>query len=425
MTRRRSLGLSFLSTMLLSVAWGQEPHPDGFYLTSPLTLSSGYDDGFIANSTKYTDIVTLLTGPTFDWIRTTHRTTFTVDYQPEVEIFTSYPGFNAWNHAADLRLTHQINSRWSLDLGDAFYSTMDSTRKLVNSLILLPRGRFDQNASYIALVYHINGATKLTFRVDDAFTTVAIPVVAGRLDNVTNAGTVTLDRNLTSHQQISASYAFVHVSPLSSYSPTSVSFAALGYSYTFNPNFLFRVTAGSIAGSETAFNGSATLEKRLGGVWLAAGYQRYLGFFTGLTPVGGTTGSEPVFANGITPNDVYEVVSVRASGQITKRLGIKAAGQKAVNGVALNGQGIHSMMGQVQLNFQMTKQLALFARVDHYGQNINPFFNQSLSRNRYFGGLEITLGRQPETDNRHGKIPQDSTVIVPPVDQPLNEKEEK
>jgi hypothetical protein len=83
------------------------------------------------------------------------------------------------------------------------------------------------------------------------------------------------------------------------------------------------------------------------------------------------------------------------------------------------------MMGQIQLNVQIAKHVALFARADHYGQNINPFFNQSLSRNRYFGGLEITLGRQPETDNRHGKIPQDSTVIVPPVDQPLNEKEEK
>jgi hypothetical protein len=124
---------------------------------------------------------------------------------------------------------------------------------------------------------------------------------------------------------------------------------------------------------------------------------------------------------------VYEVISARVSGQITRRLGIKATGQKAVNGVALNGQGIRSMMGQIQLNVQIAKHVALFARADHYGQNINPFFGQSLSRNRYFGGVEIALGRQPDTDNRyrHGKTPQDSTVIVPPVDQPVDEKEEK
>src|SRR5579862_4645419 len=182
MSKGPFLALSLVAGMFLdTAAWGQE-HPNGFYLTSPLSLSSGYDNGFIDGSTKYSDNVTLVTAPTFAWLTSTHRTDFTFDYQPEFELFANHPEFDAWNHAAQLHLTHRINSRLSLDVGDAFISTMDSSRTLENSLILLPRGRFDQNTSYAALLYRINGTTKVTFRFDNAFTTVAIPVVEGRLD---------------------------------------------------------------------------------------------------------------------------------------------------------------------------------------------------------------------------------------------------
>src|SRR5580658_96675 len=146
-TRSSFLGASALILISASGLLGQT-HPDGFFLDTPLSLSSGYDSHFIVGSQALDDDVTLITGPTMAWITSTHRTQFSVDYQPEVELFAQHPGLDAWNHEATLRLSHRINSRWSLDAGDFFLSTMDSTRKLENSLVLLPRGRFDQNTFF-------------------------------------------------------------------------------------------------------------------------------------------------------------------------------------------------------------------------------------------------------------------------------------
>ena len=194
--------------------------------------------------------------------------------------------------------------------------------------------------------------------------------------------------------------------------------------------------------AESAFNGSAAIEKKLGGVWVAAGYQRYLGFFGGFTPVGGvpvtpTAGFTPVgslatgqpgFASGITPNSVYQVISLRASGQLTRRVSLQAEAQKALTGVDAAGEGIRSLILQGRIGYQVNDRLALFAQLDHYAQNINPFFDQSLSRNRYFGGIEITLSRPQEADRgryRHGKAPQDSQPVPPPADAAESATEEK
>ena len=45
----------------------QEKRPNGFYLTSPLGLSSGYDDNFVVNGRALDDTVSILTGPTAAW----------------------------------------------------------------------------------------------------------------------------------------------------------------------------------------------------------------------------------------------------------------------------------------------------------------------------------------------------------------------
>jgi hypothetical protein len=399
-----------------------QTHPDGFFLNTPLSLSSGYDSHFIVGSQAVDDNVTLITGPTAAWLTSTHRTDFSLDYQPEIELFAEHPGFDAWNHVGTLRLSHRINSRWSLHAGDYFLSTMDPTRKLENSLVLLPRGRFNQNTLFADLVYRVNGTTKLTFRADNALTIISLPQLEGRLDNVTTAGTVTIDRIISSRHQLTGSYSFLHVTPLSaptSGSASSVNLLIVGYTFTVNPELLIRLSGGYVAGAESAFNGSASIEKKLGGVWVAGGYQRYLGFFGGFTPVGGVAVGPPGFVSGLTPKSVYQVFSLRASGQLTKRIGLAAELQKALSGVDAAGQGIKSLIVQSRVDYKVNGRLALFAQVDHYAQNINPFFDQSLSRNRYFGGVDITLTRPQEADRggyRHGKAPQDSHPVQPPPD---------
>ena len=424
-------GLPGLTLILLvaGVARGQE-HPDGFFLNTPLSLESGYDSHFIVGSQAVDDDVTIITGPTVAWFTSTHRTEFSLDYQPEIELFAEHSGFDAWNHEATLRLTHRINSRWSMHAGDYVLSTMDPTRKLENSLVLLPRGRFDQNTLFADLVYRLNGTTKITFRFDNALTIVSLPQLEGRLDNVTVAGTTTIEKIFSSRHALTGSYSFLHVTPLSSEtsgSASNVNLLILGYTFTVNPELLIRLSAGGVEGSaESAFNGSAAVEKKFGGVWVAAGYQRYLGFFGGFTPVGSVATGQPGFASGITPNSVYQVISLRASGQLTRRVSLQAEGQKALTGVDAAGQGIRSLILQGHIRYKVNDRLALFAQLDHYAQNINPFFDQSLSRNRYFGGIEITLSRPQEADRgryRHGKAPQDSQPVPPPLDATENATE--
>jgi hypothetical protein len=391
-----------------------QERPNGFYLTSPLSLSAGSDNGFVAGPSKFDDTVTLVTGPAFTWFTSTHRTDWSVNYQPELEFFTRHDEFDAWNHSSLFRLAHQINSRWSIHSGNSFLSTMDPSRQLNNSFLLLPRSRFLQNTFYTDATYRLNRATKFTFRFDDAVTTTDLSgVLAKRIDQVTNAGTVTVDRDLTSKQKLSGTYSFLRVLPLHpevAGGGTNVNVMIAGYAYEINPRLIINLTAGGVQSPQFAFNGSAAVQKQVGSLWLAAGYQRYLGFFGALTPSGQPAGTIP-FANGLTPSSVYQVATIRAWGNLTKRIGLEGSAQKALNGIVVQGQNVRSLVGQIRLDYKLNDRFVLFARAEHYGQNVNLFTEERLSRNRYFGGIEIVLSRPPEPGNaryRHGKAPQDS-----------------
>src|SRR5690348_15325122 len=90
--------LSFLAGFVLMLnpldaLWAQQH--EGFQFTSPLSLSAGYDNNFLVGSQALDDTVVLLTAPTLSWTRNTHRTNFTVDYQPEFEIFSQNSNLNA------------------------------------------------------------------------------------------------------------------------------------------------------------------------------------------------------------------------------------------------------------------------------------------------------------------------------------------
>jgi len=415
MMRGQAVLSSVFLAVLTMVSVQAQEHPNGYYFTAPMSLSAGYDQNFVVGSRKITDTVTLLTGPQFTWLHTTARSKLTLEYQPEGEIFARDPGLNAWNNSALVRFNHRINSRWSLDMGDNFLSTMDPTRALSNSLLLLPRGRFFENDFYSTLGYRINQVTKLSFRLDNATTTMELEgPLKGRLNINTTAGTVTLDRALTSKQKLSASYSYLHGTPLqpeTGGSTSNVHMANLGYSYEPNKDLVIWLSGGGVAGNQTAFTGAAAVEKRFGELWTAVGYQRYLSFFGGIpslagVPVGGVPG-----VNGLVPSAVYQVATIRAWGKLTKRIGMDARGQRAMNGVDLKGRSIRSLIGQIRVDYKINERFTFFVRAEHYGQNINPFFETMLSRNRYFGGIEITLARPPQEENlrnKHGKAPEES-----------------
>jgi hypothetical protein len=95
---------------------------------------------------------------------------------------------------------------------------------------------------------------------------------------------------------------------------------------------------------------------------------------------------------------------------------MEVVGQKALNGVNNQGVGVRSLIGHLRMSYKLTDRFVLFAQAEHYGQNINEFSDQGLSRNRYFGGVEIQIARPPDRDNvrnQHGKAPQGSGGVTP------------
>jgi hypothetical protein len=392
-----------------------QERPNGVYLTSPFSLSSGYDDNYVVGSRVLDDSASLLSSPTLSWISNTHRTMFSVDYQAEFELFAQHENLDAWNHAANLHFRRQITSRLSLDGADAFLSTMDPTRRLINSLLLLPRGRYQENAFYARLAYRLDHRTVLSARFDNAVTTMALPgELAGRLDRVGFAGTLTVDHTLNRHHALSGSYAYLFVHPLQT-GPAAINNGVhnvnLGYIYTVNSGLTIRASGGITRAVQSSFTGAAAVDKKLGGIWLSAGYQRYLALFGGLAPIGTAVAPLP-FTAGFAPSAVYQVASLRAWGKLTNRLGLEGNVQRALNGVTPENQGIKSVIVQLRVDYKLSDRVTAFTRTEFYGQNISEFSTFPLSRRRYFAGLEFTLSRPPqltEDPHRHKPLPAGSS----------------
>jgi len=429
--------LGLVAALSLGLPGRAQDRLNGFYLTSPLSLSSGYDDRFVVGSQALSDTVALVTSPTFSWIENTHQTMFSVDYQSEFEVFSQYGNLDAWNHAANSHFRTQITNRLSLDAADSFLSTMDPTRVLVNSLLLLPRGRYVENAFYARLAYRLDHRTVLSTRFDSAYTTMELPAaLAGRLNRAGFAGTATVDRTMNRHHALSASYAYLYVHPLQtgpSAIGTGVQNLDLSYVYTVNPGLTLRASGGITRANQSSFTGAAAVDKKVGGVWLSGGYQRYLALFGGLMPIGAPAGPLP-FVSGLASDSVYQVASLRVWGNLTNRLGLEGNLQRALNGVTPENQGIKSVVAQLRLNYKISDRVTFFTRTEFYGQNISEFSTFPMSRRRYFAGFEFSLTRPPEVaddPHRHKPLPAGSSQSQPqPGDghapeelQPINPEE--
>jgi len=418
---RRGLLLVGIVPLLLvgRTGWAQE-RPNGFYLTSPLSLSAGYDANFVVASRALDDTVVILTAPTFAWFKNTHRTSLSAEYEPEFEVFSRYRDLNAWNHSATLRDSYRIDSRMSVDAGDSFLSTADASRSLADSQFLLPRGRFQQNALYAGLKYRFGHRTQLFFRFDNTITTMTLAGTHARVINqMANAGTVTLDHTVDRHHSITGSYAYLRVRPLDSNGLAGYSYPAMntvnaGYMYTVNPGLMFRATGGVVHGAAFAYTGGAAVEKQWGGLWLMAGYQRYLSFFGGFAPTGGPAGGNVPFANGSQPNSLFQAASLQVRGKVTKRVGVTLNGQRGMG--SLGDRSVRSLIAQSRVDYQLSGRLTIFASAEYYGQNVGQFSESPLSRRRYFGGLEIALSRPPPLENaprRHAQAPADHQAEEP------------
>jgi hypothetical protein len=414
-TRRPVLAVCLGVCLGATAAWAQDPH-NGFFLTSPLSLSSGWDQNFVTGYQQLYDTEALLTGPTFAWMKSTHKTDFFIDYQPEIEIYAHNPGLDAWNHISTLRMTHRVNGRLSVDIGNYFLSTNDPTRALSNSLLILPLGRFEQNSFHAGLTYLLGHRTKLVFRAENTYTNSSgvVGPLAGRLDELGSAGTVTLEHKFNASNELTGSYSFLHVDPLSNTafnSATNVNLLNVAYDYTVNPGLVLHVSGGAVETRQNALLGAAAVEKKLKGVWFAGGYQRYVSFFGGLTPLETGPPAAVGFSQGLVPSNVYQVATFRGWGQLTKRVGLEAGAQRALTGVNLLGQDVRGVTAHIRLDYRVNDRFVWFARAEYYDQNVAEFVPFPGARRRYMAGIEIALTRPPEAANarnRHGQVPADT-----------------
>jgi hypothetical protein len=270
----------------------------------------------------------------------------------------------------------------------------------------------------------------LSFHFDNAIATMALPAaLAGRLDQISSAGTASLDRTVNRNHALSASYSYLRFRPLNAAVSGSVGLQNLnlGYVYTVNPGLIVRLSGGLIRGHQSEFTGAAAVEKRLRGVWVAAGYQRYLGFFGGLAPTGAAPAGAIPFANGLAPSSLFQVASLRVWGKLTKRLGMEGSALRVLNGLNPQGQAVNSLVGHFRLDYKLAERITVFARAELYSQNVNDFSPLPLSRRRYFGGLEIVLAHPRESEkvsSRPGEGSANTTDSAEPGgDEPGRQEE--
>ena len=229
-------------------------------------------------------------------------------------------------------MTYRVNARSSFEFGNSFLDTKDSSRQLENSLVILPYGQFLQNCFYGGSGFRINTATKLHLPSGQCG---HHGQSGGRVERAAStkwARRARHPRPEPHHQQQPLGELF-----LSSCAAAAADWRQphrrqpgdFGIRLPDDPHALLRLSGGGIEGSESAFNGAAVVEDQLGGLWLAGGYQHYLGFFDGLPLAGGPTLGTQEFANGVGPVSVYQVISLRASGQLTRRWKLMGMGEVA------------------------------------------------------------------------------------------------
>ncbi len=402
------------AAMLFAVSTAAaQSRPNGAYLMTPLGLSYGYDDNFLSGGRQISDQVSIVTSPFLSWKKSTHRSRFSIDYQPEFEIFSHNRDLNAWNHSAIVRFDHQFSGRTSIEAGEYFLSTIDPTRKLDNSLLLLPLGGYRQNSVYAELGYRLDRRTKFLFRADNSVTSTSLTgEAAGKLNQVSMGATASVERAIDSHHAVNANIGHLWVRPFDTRlygAANGVDIVNGGYDYTPTSGFAIRLSAGLVRGHPTAFTGGAAVEKKFGGVWMAAAYRRYLNFFGGpAQPIAAPAAT--AFAAGLAPDSIYQTFSLRAWGNLTKNLSLEGTGQRALIGLNQQNRPIRGLVGQLRLEQKLTNRLALFAISEYYGQNLSEIAGMPMARSRYFGGLNVTLMKPPAVEKkpkRRGPPPDD------------------
>jgi hypothetical protein len=367
-------------------------------LEGTFNFSAGTDSRAVEKSANFEDTFFLFAPSFLSVNQYSPRARFLAYYIPEFVMFREHHELNSWNHAARLGLTRKFSPRFSFDMGDSFLSTTDPSRQLANSFLLLPRGRYQENAFYVLGDYGLNPLTMLSVRFDNTVTRygLAAEVRARFPDQMGNSWTGTLARHLKEGKKVTATYTLIHLTILNSPdvmanagpgTPNLMHYFTVGYLNSTRKDLTFGVSAGVIRAGYLSYAISGQVRKKLGSLWLDAEYDRTLMFLAGQLSGGS---NYPSLGGGLLASNLYEQVTGGVSGN-RGHVGLNLRVTGARTGSASGGLTRRSLFGALRLDYRITGRVMLYAAGELYSQNLNTFQGASTGRQRFYIGLELSL----------------------------------
>ena len=358
-------------------------------------FSAGVDSRSAEGSPNFTDTFYLFTPSLFLESRYSPNTRLSADYTSEFEMFGEHRELNSWNHSGHLGYARKFSPRFSFDMGDSFISTTDPSRKLANSFLLFPRSRYQENVFYVRGDYSLNPRTTLSFGFDNTVTRYGLAAEDRKnfFDQMGNAWTTTLFRQLSEGKKITATYTLLHLSILDSPGlpanagsgiASPMHSVAVGYLNSSRQDWSVGISAGLIRAASFSYALSGQIRRRMGAVWLDAEYNRTLSFFG--SQAFDSPGSAQIGA-GLPAGNRYEMVTLGASGDFSRRVGLNLRVTGAWTGAGSGAPISKSLIGALSLDYRITRRLALYTVAEFYSQNLHRFPGYPVSRHRFYAGL--------------------------------------
>jgi hypothetical protein len=393
-----------LACVATSHALGQD-RPVSLYLTSPLSLESGYESGVPDGNVRWSDPAIILTLPTFSLMRTSPRNDFTLYYQPQFEMFETLHRLDSVNQNAGLNWLADMTPRWHLSVNDVFTNTRDEGATF-ESTFLLPRGPYSDNGLYASLNFDLTSNTQVKFRYENAFVSyyalnLSTPLYFSRMGNTEG---LTLEHHFTSRFKLSGSYDYLRVTSFDKYDAAgdligpfpATQFASGTVTFNATPSLVMEATGGYVHNPLNSYLVGGLVEKHWQRITAAAGYNRYL-TFAGAPSAASFDEAVPITAARLLPpNSISNTASFRVKGDLSDHWSVETTIMASETSGDTNFTRLRSAMGGIRLSYRISDHLSFFADTDLYRQNANAILPVPISRSRFFGGISYTFSPTPD-----------------------------
>jgi hypothetical protein len=360
---------------------------DSFHFTLPADITIGRDYGFLAHDQKLTDTIVVVRPPQLSFTNNSQRADFNASYQPEIELFDNNRDLNALNHTGTAGFAFRISERLKFNATDDALVTQDPTRSIAGGLIFLPRRSFKQNMGHAALNYAMTAKNTLIFSFDNVAASAPLNTAAfPGTGNVRSSGTVSLAHAFVRKQTVTATYSL-----LNGYAQ----FAGVSYESDFAHDLTVHLSTGLLKDGGENYLMSGQIEKRLGTVWVNAGYHRFLSVFGTSIPGGIPIGNDLVLPAGVSRTNLFQVVSAGISGKLSSRTGVEVEAAVTMNNSGIANRDINNAAGRFKLDYRLTERLKIYTDLQLYRQTFNVFVAAPIDRRRYIAGIQVDISSHP------------------------------